>query len=192
MLVSAAETTVNSQKNAVGTTIVETSQAPSLIAINSAVVAMFALVIFSSITFTTPIWTLHLTEIHIVMLFSIAFLLLVGYYLKVSAARYYQLEPVRKNITKSVQTVAKSSEAVDSALKSANSQISIVKDLLTANVKSTNKSQLETLNQKLPEATEQFKKLVEATELLKESRQTLEQNKQQLLVLRGQLSQIKS
>jgi len=192
MLVSANETYVPPQKVPVGATIVETSQAPSLIAINCAVVAMFTLIIFSSITFTAPIWTLRLTEIHIVMLFAIAFLLLVGYYLKTSATRYYQMEPIRKNLANTAQTVTKSSEAIDSALKSVNIQIALVKDLLTANMMSTNKAQLETFNQRLPEATEQFKKLVQATEVLKESRLTLEQHKQQLLGLRGQLSRIKS
>ncbi len=192
MLVSANDSSATPQKGGVGATIVETSQAPSLVAINSAVVAMFTLIIFSSITFTTPIWTLQIKEIHVVMLFSIAFLLLVGYYLKTSATRYYQLEPIRRNISNSAQTVTKSSEAIDSALKSVNAQIILVKDLLTANMMSTNKTQLETLNQRLPETTEQFKKLVEATEVLKESRQTLEQHKQQLLGLRGQLSRMKS
>ena len=169
----------------------EPSQPPSLIAVNGAVVAMFALIIFSSISFTSPIWTLKITEIHVVMLFSVSFLLLVGYYLKINAMRYYQLEPVRKNIALSAQTVTKSSEAIDSALKSVNAQITLVKDLLTANMISTNKTQLETFNQRLPETTEQFKKLVEATEVLKESRQTLEQHRQKLLGLRGQLSQMK-
>jgi chromosome segregation ATPase len=117
---------------------------------------------------------------------------LVGYYLKTNAARYYQIEPIRKNIANSAQTVTRSSEAIDSALKSVNAQIALVKDLLTANMKSTNKAQLETFNQRLPETTEQFKKLVEATEVLKESRQTLEEHRQQLLGLRGQLSRMRS
>jgi len=191
MLVSADGSSTTPQKGGIGATIMEPSQPPSLIAINSAVVAMFALIIFSSISFTTPIWTLKITEIHVVMLFSVAFLLLVGYYLKINALRYYQLEPVRRNLALSAQTVTKSSEAIDSALKSVNAQITLVKDLLTANMISTNKTQLETFNQRLPETTEQFKKLVEATEVLKESRQTLEQHRQKLLGLRGNLSRMK-
>jgi len=121
------------------------------------------------------------------MLFSIAFLLVVGYYLKMNSGRYYQMEPVRKNIALSAQTVTKSIEAIDTAFKSVDAQASLMKDMLTENMLSTGKKEVGAFNQRLQESTGQIKQLFEATKALKESRQNLEQRRQQLLNIRGQL-----
>lgn len=187
MLRSATDSPAANQQGEVRATIVEVPEKPGLIAINSAVIAMFALIVFSSISFTTPIWTLNLTTIHVVMLFSIAFLLVVGYYLKMNSGRYYQMEPVRKNIALSAQTVTKSIEAIDTAFKSVDAQASLMKDMLTENMLSTGRKEVGAFNQRLQESTGQIKQLFEATKALKESRQNLEQRRQQLLNIRGQL-----
>lgn len=187
MLRSANESPAENQKGEVKATIVEVTEQPGLIAINSAVIAMFALIVFSSLSFTTPIWTLNLTAIHVAMLFSIAFLLVLGYYLKINAGRYYQTEPVRKNIAVSAQTVTKSIEAIDKAFKSIDVQATLMKDMLTENMLSTGKKEVGSFNQRLQESTEQIKQLFEATKALKETRQNLEHNRQQLLNLRGRV-----
>jgi DNA repair exonuclease SbcCD ATPase subunit len=121
------------------------------------------------------------------MLFSIAFLLVLGYYLKINAGRYYQAEPVRKNIAVSAQTVTRSIEAIDKAFKSIDVQATLMKDMLTENMLSTGKKEVGSFNQRLQESTEQIKQLFEATKALKETRQNLEHNRQQLLNLRGRV-----
>jgi hypothetical protein len=186
MLRSANDLPVENQKEA-RPTIIEVPEQPGLIAINSAVIAIFALIIFSSISFTAPIWTLNLTMVHVAMLFSIAFLLIVGYYLKMNAGRQYHAEPIRKNIALSSQTVARSIEAIDMAFKSVDVQAALMKEMLTANMLSTGKKEVGAFNEKLQESTEQIKQLFEATKALKESRQILEQRRQQLLSLRNRL-----
>jgi hypothetical protein len=187
MLQSASDAPIETQKAEVRATVVEVPERPGLIAINSAVIAMFALIIFSSISFTTPIWTLNLTAIHAVMLFSIAFLLVVGYYLKTNAGRQYQTEPLKKNIALSAQSVTKSIEAIDMAFKSIDTQAALMKEMLTANMLSTGKKEVGAFNERLQASTDQIKQLFEATKALKESRHNLEQRRQQLLNLQGRL-----
>jgi hypothetical protein len=162
-------------------------QQPSLIAIYSAVIAIFALIVFSSISFTSPIWTLNITIVHVVMLFAVAFLLVMGFYLKVYAGRNYQVEPIRKNVALGAQTVTKSIEAIDIAFKSIDAQAALMKDMLTASMLSAGKGDVGAFNTKLQASTEQIKQLFEATKALKESRQILEQRRQQLLNLRNRL-----
>jgi hypothetical protein len=187
MLQSASDAPIETQKAEVRATVVEVPERPGLIAINSAVIAMFALIIFSSISFTTPIWTLNLSAIHVVMLFSIAFLLVVGYYLKTNAGRHYQTEPLKKSIALSAQTVTKSIEAIDMAFKSIDTQAALMKEMLTANMLSTGKKEVGAFNERLQASTDQIKQLFEATKALKESRHNLEQRRQQLLNLQGRL-----
>lgn len=186
MLRSANDVPIESQREA-RPTIVEVPEQPGLIAINSAVIAIFALIIFSSISFTSPIWTLNLTLVHVAMLFSIAFLLIMGYYLKTKAGRHYQTEPLRKNVALSAQTVSRSIEAIDAAFKSVDAQAALMKGILATNMLSTGKREVGAFNERLQESTEQIKQLFEATKALKESRQNLEQRRQQLLNLRARL-----
>jgi hypothetical protein len=187
MLRSASDGPVEDQKGGVRAAIVEFPQQPSSIAINGAVIAMFALIVFSSISFTAPIWTLNLTSIHVVMLFSIAFLLIVGNYLKINATKYHQIVPARRNIAVSAQSVTKSIEAIDGAFRSIDAQAALMKDMLTENMLSTGKTEVGAFNQRLQESTGQIKKLFETTKSLKENREILERQRQQLLNLRGQL-----
>jgi hypothetical protein len=187
VLRSANDAPAESQKGEIKATIVELPRQPSLVAINSGVIAIFALLVFSSISFTTPIWTLNLTAVHLVMVFSIVFLLVMGYYLKTKVGTYQQIEPVRKNIATSAQTVTKSIEAIDKAFKSLDAQAALMKEILTENMLTTGKKEVGNFNQKLQASTEQIKQLFEATKELKESRQNLEQSRQKLLNLKGQL-----
>lgn len=186
MLRSANDAT-EKRKGEVEPTIVEIPEQPRLIAINSAVIAVFALIIFSSVNFTTPIWTLNLTVIHVLMLFSIAFLLVMGYYLKMNAGKHFRTEPVKKNIALSTHSVSKSIEAIDTAFKSIDAQAALMKDMLTANMLSTGKKEIGGFNERLQASTEQIRQLFEATKALKESRQNLVQRRQQLLGLQGWL-----
>lgn len=187
MLRSVNDAPAENQVGDVQPMVVDVPEQPGLVAINSAVIAMFALIIFSSISFTAPIWTLNLTAIHVVMLFSIAFLLVVGYYLKMNAGRHYQTEPLKRNIALSAQTVAKSIEGIDEAFKALDAQAALMKEMLTENMLSTGKKEVGTFNQRLQSSTENIKHLFEASKALKESRRNLEQRRQQLLNLRGRL-----
>jgi hypothetical protein len=186
MLHSANDVSAKDQKEEKPTVIVAPEQ-PGLIAINSAVVAMFVIIIFSSISFTSPLWTLNLTVIHVVMMFPIAFLLIVGYYLKINAGRHYQVEPMKKNIAYTTNTVTKSIEAIDMAFKSIDAQADLMKEFLKQNMLSTGKTEVGTFNQKLQASTEQIKQLFETAKALKESRQKLEERRRQLLSLQGRL-----
>ena len=187
MLHSASDASTEDQKREAQPTLIVAPEQPGLIAINSAVVTIFAMIIFSIISFTSPIWTLNLTVIHVVMMFPIALLLILGYYLKINAGRHYQVEPIKKNLVYSTQTVTKSIQAIDTAFKSIDAQADLMKEFLKENMLSTSKQEVGTFNQKLQTSTEQIKQLFETAKALKESRQNLEERRRQLLSLQGRL-----